>query len=170
MNVHYYSTHVFRRCSKFISQQQQQHGRCIFPMTTFVNVLLLQRPDGGGGSLLSTTTTTSTGTTRMMSTSRRGITTNDMDSSSSSSSSSSTSTNTSTSTTISASIFKNPIVHELWTARQKAKQELLTKDDNPNIDQSNSNKNEKSPRDSFVEVSYPFSTDTLLWEAYRNPW
>jgi acyl-coenzyme A thioesterase 9 len=90
--------------------------------------------------------------------------------------------------TISVSIFKNPIVHELWTARQRAKQELQTKlSHSPNHpltttttttsvtqpQQSMTNNHDpirKPPQESFVEVSYPFSTDTLLWEAYRNPW
>ena len=87
------------------------------------------------------------------------------------SSSSSSSSSPPTATTISASIFKNPIVHELWTARQKAKQELQVKNrTNAAISPQQPHDSGKSPKDSFVEVSYPFSTDTLLWEAYRNPW
>ncbi len=79
---------------------------------------------------------------------------------------------TTATTTISASIFKNPIVHELWTARQKAKQELLlqVQNQNPNITNENDEDTGKPPKDSYVEVSYPFSSDALLWEAYRNPW
>ena len=80
-------------------------------------------------------------------------------------------TTTTAATTISASIFKNPIVHELWTARQKAKQELLQgQSQNPNITNEHDDDTGKPPKDSYVEVSYPFSTDALLWEAYRNPW
>jgi acyl-coenzyme A thioesterase 9 len=64
---------------------------------------------------------------------------------------------------VSVSLFKNPIVHELWTARQRAKQELKPL-------QLNQGDVTKSPSDSRVQVSYPFSTDALLWETYRNPW
>jgi acyl-coenzyme A thioesterase 9 len=66
-------------------------------------------------------------------------------------------------TSVAASLFKNPIVHELWTARQRAKRE-------PKVTQSDGGTTSKSPKDSYVEVAYPFSTDDLLWEAYRNPW
>jgi acyl-coenzyme A thioesterase 9 len=66
---------------------------------------------------------------------------------------------------VSASLFKNPIVHELWTARQRAKQELQTTTPHPSASSTT-----KSPSDSRVQVSYPFSTDALLWETYRNPW
>jgi acyl-coenzyme A thioesterase 9 len=67
------------------------------------------------------------------------------------------------SASVSVSLFKNPIVHELWTARQQAKLNLKSS-------QSDSCAISKSPKDSYVEVSYPFTTDALLWEAYRNPW
>jgi acyl-coenzyme A thioesterase 9 len=73
-----------------------------------------------------------------------------------------------------------PAVHELWTARQKAKQELQSKNTSNSSnshqqhqhqqDQEINDNSGKPPKDSYVEVSYPFSTDTLLWEAYRNPW
>lgn len=64
---------------------------------------------------------------------------------------------------ISVSLFKNPIVHQLWTARQNAKQKQQHLP-------GEGGSGPKSPSDSRVEVSYPFSTDKLLWEAYRNPW
>jgi len=66
---------------------------------------------------------------------------------------------------VSVSLFKNPIVHQLWTARQKAKKDLKEKPIDSNICTIS-----KSPADSRVQVSYPFSTDALLWDAYKNPW
>jgi len=63
---------------------------------------------------------------------------------------------------VSVSLFKNPIVHQLWTARQAAKKDLRSK----TSDVCTIN---KPPADSHVEVNYPFS-DPLLWNAYRNPW
>lgn len=71
---------------------------------------------------------------------------------------------------VSVSLFKNPIVHELWTARQRAKQELNKHQSAPSTTTTSSSTITKSPTDSRVQVSYPFSTDALLWETYRNPW
>jgi len=61
------------------------------------------------------------------------------------------------------SLFKNPIVHQLWTARKEAK---ARRGGGSKEDVSEG----KTPSESRVEVSYPFSTDELLQEAYRNPW
>jgi acyl-coenzyme A thioesterase 9 len=69
-----------------------------------------------------------------------------------------------------ASVFKNPIVHQLWTARQEAKlsnHRLVMKNDNVDSPRSS---NGKFPSDSRVEIVYPFSTNELLYETYRNPW
>lgn len=64
------------------------------------------------------------------------------------------------------SLFKNPIVHQLWMARQKAKQDLkLTADTTASQCWIS-----KRPQDSFVQVAYNFSSDGLLREAYKNPW
>ena len=66
---------------------------------------------------------------------------------------------------VSVSLFKNPIVHQLWTARQKAKKALRRGGrDGPTAEI------QKSPTDSRVEVNYAFSSDPLLWDAYKNPW
>ena len=56
---------------------------------------------------------------------------------------------------------KNPIVHQLWTRRQQAKANpsLLADPSKP-----------RSPSQSHIEISYPFSTDEFLKETYRNPW
>jgi acyl-coenzyme A thioesterase 9 len=70
---------------------------------------------------------------------------------------------------VSVSLFKNPIVHELWTARQRAKQEFKAAQQQQRQRQENCAIT-KSPADSRVQVSYPFSTDALLWETYRSPW
>lgn len=68
---------------------------------------------------------------------------------------------------LSVSLFKNPIVHQLWTARQKAKKDLLRDRAGRG---SLSVDTQKSPADSRVEVNYAFSEDPLLWDAYKNPW
>jgi acyl-coenzyme A thioesterase 9 len=78
---------------------------------------------------------------------------------------------------ISVSLFKNPIVHKLWTARQEAKKKSLEQ----KLERSNNTSTGLSstkdillqgrkPSDSRVEVSYPFSTDAMLWDSYRDPW
>lgn len=82
---------------------------------------------------------------------------------------------------ISVSLFKNPIVHQLWTARQKAKNKSLeiktnrsesSKSTSSSTDERHANTElkGKAPSESKVEISYPFATDPLLWESYRNPW
>lgn len=71
---------------------------------------------------------------------------------------------------VSVSLFKNPIVHELWTARQRAKLELKSAPHHHPHSSHGSGTITKSPADSRVQVSYPFSTDALLWETYRSPW
>ena len=77
------------------------------------------------------------------------------------------SSNTSSKTSgLSVSLFKNPIVHQLWTARQQAKQDLLR----ARGSQSQATKIASTPADSRVEVQYAFSSDPLLWDAYKNPW
>lgn len=63
------------------------------------------------------------------------------------------------------SLFKNPIVHKLWTERQAAKARegrIGNVDYDPSVG--------KAPADSRVEITYAFSTDELLYESYRNPW
>ena len=60
-----------------------------------------------------------------------------------------------------ASRLKNPIVHQLWTAREKAKQRQET----PNLCDI-----QRTPSQSQTDISYPFSTDEFLKETYRNPW
>lgn len=62
------------------------------------------------------------------------------------------------------SLFKNPIVHQLWTARQEAKKIHQT---NMPVEE---NLQGKPPLASRVEVAYPFAKDELLMETYRNPW
>lgn len=65
------------------------------------------------------------------------------------------------------SLFKNPIVQQLWNARQEAKKlQDLNKQDSENEDTLQG----KPPSASRVEVFYPFSKDELLMETYRNPW
>jgi acyl-coenzyme A thioesterase 9 len=80
---------------------------------------------------------------------------------------------------LAVSLFKNPIVHQLWTARQQAKER---QQESPNTDTGASSSEQsssfeqsklplgKSPSDSRVEIAYPFTTDQLLLESYRNPW
>lgn len=63
--------------------------------------------------------------------------------------------------------FKNPIVGQLWAARQEAKERQLQKGQEgqePPTDQP------KTPSQSMTEISYPFSKDNYLLEAYQNPW
>lgn len=57
---------------------------------------------------------------------------------------------------------KNPIVHQLWTARHSAKEAAASK----NVD----NEIPRTPAQSETSISYPFSTDEFLRETYRNPW
>ena len=72
---------------------------------------------------------------------------------------------------LSVSLFKNPIVHQLWTARQQAKKDRLRDRAGRGTGSSQSAQdNQKSPTDSRVEVNYAFSGDPLLWDAYKNPW
>jgi hypothetical protein len=92
--------------------------------------------------------------------------------------------------------FKNPIVATLWSARQQAKRRLEYGGiDSPTdvtmaaiaareqsmiasaIPESNHEKNPqnsmlqgKTPQESQTEITYSFSTDELLKEAYQNPW
>lgn len=76
---------------------------------------------------------------------------------------------------LAVSLFKNPIVHQLWTARQEAKQRKGTAGQaagslDPDGNTTPSLPQPKSPADSRVAISYPFTTDELLLESYRNPW
>lgn len=66
------------------------------------------------------------------------------------------------------SLFKNPIVQKLWTAREEAKR-VQTKSTGKSSGNTVSRAG-KPPSASRVEVSYSFSTDKLLLETYRNPW
>jgi acyl-coenzyme A thioesterase 9 len=81
------------------------------------------------------------------------------------------------------SLFKNPIVHQLWTARQQAKTQMKKGSSSSSIGAdtgttttttaaaaAGQSPRSKSPAESFVEVSYRFSSDGLLRETYRNPW
>jgi acyl-coenzyme A thioesterase 9 len=81
---------------------------------------------------------------------------------------------------LAVSLFKNPIVHQLWTARLSAKErqrntntpgtvagaESTTTSSTASLPTAAGN----TPADSRVEISYPFTTDQLLLESYRNPW
>lgn len=58
--------------------------------------------------------------------------------------------------------FKSPIVQKLWEARQKAKAEASKA--------AVVMKSFRVPSQSRTSISYPFSTDELLKESYRNPW
>mmetsp|Transcript_384 Transcript_384/g.555 ORF Transcript_384/g.555 Transcript_384/m.555 type:complete len:450 (-) Transcript_384:190-1539(-) len=58
--------------------------------------------------------------------------------------------------------FKSPIVQQLWLARKKAKANATGNADSlPEY---------RLPSESMTSVSYPFSTNEFLKEAYRNPW
>lgn len=59
---------------------------------------------------------------------------------------------------------KNPIVHQLWTARGAAKEAAAK---NQTVFDSES---PRTPNQSKTQISYPFSTDEFLKETYRNPW
>lgn len=76
---------------------------------------------------------------------------------------------------ISVSLFKNPIVHQLWTGRQEAKKKSFAKKNSKLLESDNTIASDlrpkgKPPSSARVEVSYPFSTDSMLWESYRSPW
>lgn len=60
---------------------------------------------------------------------------------------------------------KGPIVNQLWTARQDAKNAVLKMFPDGNVDM----KRPRSPSESNTKICYPFETDTLLKEEYRNP-
>jgi acyl-coenzyme A thioesterase 9 len=110
------------------------------------------------------------------------------DSSSSSNDKQQDSTTTTTSTVQQArlanTLFKNPIVHQLWTERQKAKERQKKKEsaaaavaakkgqgeETASSKSSSSYYDGKTPSQSRVEISYPFTSDVLLVEAYRSPW
>ena len=68
-----------------------------------------------------------------------------------------------------AYISKNPIVQQLWSARQKAKQRVGRGKD-LSVNSTLATAPGKPPSASKVSVSYPFSKDTMLLETYRNPW
>eukprot|EP00978_Attheya_sp_CCMP212_P003918 scaffold8359_cov53-Attheya_sp.AAC.3 len=57
---------------------------------------------------------------------------------------------------------KNPIVQQLWAARQEAKKRI--KSDGIIAGQG------KTPKESQVSICYPFRTDPNLLETYQNPW
>lgn len=59
--------------------------------------------------------------------------------------------------------FKSPIVQNLWESRQKAKETAAA-------DTSRSLSEFRTASQSETSVSYPFSTNQLLKESYRNPW
>jgi hypothetical protein len=91
--------------------------------------------------------------------------------------------------------FKNPIVATLWSARQQAKRRLeyggidsptdvtmaaiaareqIIANTTPQNEIAKSNQYSvlrgKTPEESHTEITYSFSTDELLKEAYQNPW
>jgi acyl-coenzyme A thioesterase 9 len=59
---------------------------------------------------------------------------------------------------------KNPIVHQLWTARGAAKAKAAIRYDNIDLE------TPRVPSQSTTSISYPFSSDEFLKETYRNPW
>jgi acyl-coenzyme A thioesterase 9 len=84
-----------------------------------------------------------------------------------------------------AGLFKNPIVQQLWKAREQAKKLAALEAAHSKAKGGGSRRRKdsaqqqqhqpqvpkgKSPQDSQVSVTYQFSTDTYLREAYRNPW
>jgi acyl-coenzyme A thioesterase 9 len=64
-------------------------------------------------------------------------------------------------------LLKNPIVQQLWKARQESKKrqdrgvQKLSDLPHPTT---------KTPDESRVTVNYPFSTSPVLLETYKNPW
>lgn len=60
---------------------------------------------------------------------------------------------------------KGPIVNQLWTARQQAKEAVLAQAKGGAIDM----ERPRPPSESNTKVCYPFSSDEFLKEAYRNP-
>jgi hypothetical protein len=58
---------------------------------------------------------------------------------------------------------KNPIVHQLWTARGAAK--ANAEEQRASLDLASP----RSPAASETSVSYPFCTDEFLRETYRSP-
>ena len=86
---------------------------------------------------------------------------------------------TSSSSTVPVSLFKNPIVHQLWTARHEAKEKrkqlrgssAATKQRRQQQQQQEKQSPaSKTPEESRVQVIYNFSSNELLLEAYRSPW
>lgn len=81
--------------------------------------------------------------------------------------------------------FKNPIVAKLWAARQEAKRRLSLSDTGStnSTDVSRAaaqliheghtvveKMRGRTPSESATEITYPFSDDLILREAYQNPW
>ena len=82
--------------------------------------------------------------------------------------------------------FKNPIVAKLWAARQEAKQRLTLSDTGStnSTDVSRAaaavvhegrpvvgeEMRGRHPSESATEITYPFSNDLILREAYQSPW
>lgn len=87
--------------------------------------------------------------------------------------------------------FKNPIVAKLWAARQEAKTRLGLSDDSRGGGSNTTDVTKaaaqvmaagksmedgvvptrgKTPSESRTEISYLFSKDEILKEAYQNPW
>jgi acyl-coenzyme A thioesterase 9 len=78
---------------------------------------------------------------------------------------------------LAVSFFKNPIVNQLWTARMRAKErqskritEATTATTTTTTPATSATPAGKTPSESHVEITYPFTTDQLLLETYRNPW
>ena len=63
--------------------------------------------------------------------------------------------------------FKNPIVGKLWASRQEAKLRL---EERLSSMEGDHEPEPKTPTQSKTEISYPFSSDPYLREAYQNPW
>jgi acyl-coenzyme A thioesterase 9 len=79
---------------------------------------------------------------------------------------------------LAVSFFKNPIVNQLWTARVAAKERQTKKTTGAETTTTSATTSTttttipagKTPSESHVEITYPFTTDQLLLETYRNPW
>lgn len=76
----------------------------------------------------------------------------------------SNSSNSNSNTLRFVSHLKNPIVHQLWTARGAAKATAEERRDCLDLD------SPRPPSQSETKVSYPFSNDEFLRETYRNVW
>ncbi len=70
----------------------------------------------------------------------------------------------------SAAIFQNPIVEQLWLARQEAKATHASGGGIEANDPFTSISTPRPPSYSRTRVTYPFSSDPVLLENYKSPW